>query len=59
MENRITELFQSELQVVNIGLEVFYEAVHSQNVPCTHVDWKPSAGGDLGLMELLEKLRTL
>ena len=59
MENRITELFTSELQVVNIGLEVFYEAVRSQNVPCIHVDWKPSAGGDPRLMELLETLRTL
>jgi len=55
MEN-IEALFNSELVVVNIGLERFAESMKLQHVPCVHVEWKPPAGGDTRLIEILEKL---
>ena len=52
----IHELFAAPLKVVNLGLEQFYEAVAEQNVTVCQVDWKPPAGGNPRLIEILEKL---
>ena len=46
-------LFDSPLKVVNIGLESFYESVQVQNVFSVHILWKPVAGGDLRIAEIL------
>jgi hypothetical protein len=40
-ENRLSELFQSKLHVVNVGLSSFAESVRDQGVPVVDVDWKP------------------
>lgn len=40
------KLFESELRVVNIGLESFARELASLQVPVVHVDWRPPAGGD-------------
>ncbi|MBI5022010.1 MAG: DUF1116 domain-containing protein [Ignavibacteriales bacterium] len=37
----MTNLFQSELKVVNIGLKSFKETLDRQNVKSVHVDWRP------------------
>lgn len=52
----VNELFHTQLKIVNVGLESFYEAMLDQNVPVCHIDWKPPAGGDPRLIEILEKL---
>lgn len=52
----IQDLFASRLEVLNLGLERFYEAVLAQNETACHVDWTPPAGGDARLIEILEKL---
>lgn len=52
----INELFSAQLKVVNVGLERFYEAMRDQAVPACQVEWKPPAGGDPRLLEILEKL---
>ena len=52
----IHELFHAQLKVVNVGLESFYEAMLDQNTPACHIDWKPPAGGDPRLLEILAKL---
>ena len=52
----INELFETPLRVVNIGLESFYDAMLDQQVPACHVEWKPPAGGDARLLEILAKL---
>lgn len=44
------------LKVVNIGLQSFADDLESQGVKVTRVDWKPPAGGDKEMTELLEKL---
>lgn len=57
--SRITELFSSPIEVVNMGLESFYEAVMAQGSAACQVDWKPPAGGDMELIELLDRLDRL
>lgn len=52
----INELFKSELNVVNLGLENFAENLRELDTPAMQVDWKPPAGGDRRLVALLDKL---
>lgn len=58
MANRINALFSSPLAVANVGLEVFADACADQKTPCVHVEWKPSAGGNQQLADLLAKLKS-
>lgn len=51
--NGINKLFTEELVCINIGAEIFHNAVCQQNTPCAHVDWKPPAGGDSELIKIL------
>ena len=51
------DLFQKSLKVVNIGIDSFFETMKHQNVPVIHVEWKPPAGGDDTLMNILDKLK--
>lgn len=48
--------FFDKLEVINIGLEEFYEALESQGVPVVQVDWQPPAAGDDELIDLLDRL---
>ena len=59
MSNLVNRLFASQLWVANIGVDVFYHAVVAQNVPAVQVDWRPPAGGDTRIAEILAKLRNL
>ena len=49
-------LFDSELKVINIGIDTFAEDLKTQGVDVISVDWRPPAGGDLDVLKLLEKL---
>lgn len=51
-----TNLFSSELHVVNLGLETFHDALVAQRVTSCQVDWKPPAGGDEHMLRLLDSL---
>jgi hypothetical protein len=53
---QVNKLFKSPLKVVNIGLEVFYEATKDQGIPSVHVDWRPPAGGNEKLLAILARL---
>lgn len=44
-------------RVVNVGLAVFADSLRAQGVPVIDLDWRPPAGGDRELLELLERLR--
>lgn len=57
MDSKIAELFKQKLKVVNIGAELFADALKQQGVETVHVDWRPPAGGDRKLAQLLDKLR--
>ena len=53
---KINELFGKELQVINMGLDSFAEALRKEEVQVLQMDWKPPAGGNRHLISLLEKL---
>ncbi len=44
-------------RVVNVGLALFAESLRAQHVPVIDVDWRPPAGGDREMIDLLERLR--
>ncbi len=51
------DLLQPPLKVINLGLSWFAEALTRQEVPVLQVDWRPPAGGDQRLLEVLKKLQ--
>jgi len=53
MEN----LFNSELKVINMGLEGFAETLKERGTQVLHVRWQPPAMGDDNLLNLLDKLK--
>ena len=55
-ENKVTALLESELTVINVGLEDFAADLHAHGIDVVHVDWIPPAGGNAKLADLLSKL---
>jgi len=53
----IQRLFTSELRVVNLGLSSFAETLRDVGTSVVDVDWRPPAGGDIGLADLVDGLR--
>ena len=51
------DLFRTPIRVVNVGLFEFYQALQDQSVPTIHVDWRPPAGGNREMRDLLARLR--
>ncbi len=51
-------LLGKPLKVVNVGLEEFARDLERQGVAVVRVDWRPPAGGDPKLADLLSKLGT-
>ncbi len=52
----IEKFLKSPLNVINVGLESFARDLERQGVAVIDVDWKPPAGGDPRLADLLSKL---
>ena len=55
--SKIEELFKSEIKVINIGLESFYQDLKKQEVSVIHVNWRPIAGGNKRIAALLSRLK--
>jgi hypothetical protein len=53
----MTQLFQTELKVVNIGLKSFKETLDKQNVKSVQVDWKPPLFADAEVSKILQRNR--
>ncbi len=53
---KIQELFDSKLVVVNVGPKLFGEALEKQDVEVVQVNWKPTAGGDKEMQDILDLL---
>jgi hypothetical protein len=51
-----SDVFDTPLNVVNIGLERFGEALNDQGIDHIHVQWKPLAGGDVELAQRMQAL---
>lgn len=49
-------LFEQPLEILNIGLEGFADELATQGITVTHLDWRPPAGGNAELANLLSKL---
>lgn len=49
-------LLDSDLRVVNIGMNIFYDALKVQNVNVIQVDWKPGPVLDKLSEEILSKI---
>ncbi|MDD3627212.1 MAG: fdrA domain protein [bacterium] len=54
---KINSLFQTKLQVLNIGLVMFHRSIKDSGGESINMDWNPPAGGDRNLMEILRKLK--
>lgn len=54
--HKISELFNQDLVVINIGLESFAENLKKEGVRVLKLNWKPPAGGDKKLATLLKRL---
>lgn len=50
-------LLDHQLKVINVGLELFALTFQQYDVPVVHLDWRPPAGGDPHLSELLQRLK--
>ena len=59
MENKVNELFSSQLAIANVGVDIFAKAFRAQDTPCVHVEWRPPAGGNKKMIDLLSKLKDL
>ncbi len=56
---KVNDLFKSELKVINMGLESFYQDMKSQDVSAIHVNWKPAAGGNEKMAALLSRMKSI
>lgn len=52
-------IVNSELNVINIGLEKFSKTIENHNGNVVQYNWSPVAGGDKKLQRILEKLRSI
>ncbi len=52
------ESLSTPLAIINVGLESFYESLTGQGAQAVHVEWRPPAGGDERLMDVLRKMRS-
>jgi hypothetical protein len=56
MTNKQRKLLDSELTVLNIGMNIFYDALKVQNIKVIQVDWKPGPVLDKLSEEILSKI---
>ena len=57
-DQSVDEFLKAPLRVINVGLEGLSESLEAVDVPVVQVDWRPPAGGDPKLADLLSKLGT-
>lgn len=51
-----SDLLEQTPVVINVGLEGFSQEMQARGVKVVHVDWRPPAGGDPELADLLSRL---
>ncbi|MCX6054192.1 MAG: hypothetical protein NTZ74_04605 [Chloroflexi bacterium] len=56
MSDQVTQLLNNPLFVINLGLDKFVQYLEDQDVEVVRVDWKPPAGGDQEMINLLDQL---
>jgi len=53
---KILKLFTSELKVINIGLEIFNDALKAQGVNVVQVSWQPPPKLEKEYEDILSKM---
>lgn len=53
---KILNLFRSELVTVNVGPKLLATALEMQGYKAYQVEWRPMAGGDREMQEILDLL---
>lgn len=48
-----------KLKVINVGAKTFHDSLEVQEASAVHVDWRPPAGGDEEMADLLDELEDL
>ena len=56
MVDNILRLFSSELKVINIGLELFNDALKAQGVSSVQVSWQPAPELEKEYEDILSKI---
>lgn len=56
MVEKILKLLSSELKVINIGLELFKDALEQQGVTVAHVSWEKPAKLEKEYEDILSKM---
>jgi len=51
-----SDIIGKKLNVINIGVSTFADDLEKQGVKVLRVNWKPPAGGDEEILNLLDKL---
>lgn len=51
-----TDIIGKKLNVISIGVSTFTDDLEKQGVKVLRVNWKPPAGGDEEMLNLLDKL---
>ncbi len=54
--DKIQELFRKELKVINIGLEIFFEALKQQGIKAVQVNWQPPPKIEKEYEDILDKI---
>jgi hypothetical protein len=54
--DKILKLFSSELKVINIGLELFNDALKAQGVNSVQVSWQPPPKLEKEYEDILSKI---
>lgn len=57
-QSAMQQLFSSDLRVVNLGLSSFADTLRDARVSVLDLDWRPPAGGDPELIEIIDNLRS-
>lgn len=52
----IKQLLNEPIIAINIGVKSFAENLEKQNAEVVHVNWRPPAGGDQEMMNILDDL---
>ncbi len=56
MSDQVNQLLHNPLVVINIGVDRFAQNLEDQDVEVIRVDWKPPAGGDQEMINILDQL---
>ncbi|MBU5436955.1 DUF1116 domain-containing protein [Tissierella sp. MSJ-40] len=54
--SNINKLFSEELKILNIGTNKFKDDLELQGQKVLQLDWAPPAGGDIEILEIVDKL---